>query len=113
MKNIDIQLPKYAIYVIYVIGLISILTYFRGCSTSSENIRMKKEIVTLNAKVDSLAQNSFNKKEQEIIYQIEGFRISKRMLYDNNAIVRTTIRPDDRMNEYDEEIGKLEKKLRK
>ena len=33
------------------------------------------------------------------------------MLYDNNVIVRTTKRPDDRMNEYDQEIEKLEKEL--
>jgi len=113
MKKIDLQLPKYAIYVIYVIGLISIMNYFRGCGTSSENIRMRKEVKALTEQVDSLQENTFSKKDQELLYQLEGYKISKRMLYDNNAIVRTTVRPDDRMNEYDIEIGKIEKKLRK
>jgi hypothetical protein len=41
--------------------------------------------------------------------QIEGLKSSKRTLYDWNAVVRTAVRPDDRMNEYDNEIQKLEK----
>ena len=43
--------------------------------------------------------------------EIEGLRISKRTLYDWNSIVRTVVRTDDRMNSYDNEIKKLEKKL--
>lgn len=39
--------------------------------------------------------------------KIEGLQTSKRMLYDQNAIVRTAIRPDDKMHQYDEEIKKL------
>jgi hypothetical protein len=39
--------------------------------------------------------------------KIEGLETSKRMLYDQNAIVRTAIRPDDKMHQYDEEIKKL------
>jgi len=43
--------------------------------------------------------------------EIHGLETSKRMLYDNNVIVRTSVRPDDRMNEYDQQIKALEKKL--
>jgi hypothetical protein len=43
--------------------------------------------------------------------EIEGYEISKRMLYDQNAIVRTTVRPDDRMNEYDKKIKELQEKI--
>ena len=45
-------------------------------------------------------------------FAIEGYRISKRILYDNNLIVRTKERPDDRMNEYDNEIDKLRKNVK-
>ena len=41
--------------------------------------------------------------------EIGGLKTSKRTLYDWNAVIRTTVRPDDRMNEYDQEIKKLEK----
>jgi hypothetical protein len=41
--------------------------------------------------------------------EINSLETSKRMLYDQNAIVRTAIRPDDRMNEYDAQIKELKK----
>lgn len=46
------------------------------------------------------------------LLEIEGYKISKRNLYYNNAIIRTTVRPDDVMHEYDMEIEKLSKKLK-
>ena len=50
--------------------------------------------------------------EVNILLEIKGLETSKRMLYDQNAIVRTTIRPDDRMNEYDQKIKALREKLK-
>jgi hypothetical protein len=41
--------------------------------------------------------------------EIEGLKASKRTLYDWNAVVRTAVRPDDRMNEYDAQIEKIQK----
>ena len=40
------------------------------------------------------------------------YKISKRNLYYNNAIIRTKERPDDIMHKYDIEIEKLTKKLK-
>ena len=66
---------------------------------------------SINRKYDVLKRN-MESAQQENLKQIkiEGLRVSKRILYDNNAIVRTSIRPDDKMNEYDNEIKKLENK---
>jgi hypothetical protein len=64
---------------------------------------LSKELKVTNQKVDSLSI----KMRKEI--EIGGLKASKRTLYDWNAVVRTTVRPDDRMNQYDEEIKKLEK----
>ena len=61
---------------------------------------MKKELDLQSKKIETLAT------KQEL--KIEGLEISKRILYDNNAIIRTTIRPDDRMNQYDQEIKKIQ-----
>ena len=41
--------------------------------------------------------------------EIEGLKTSKRTLYDWNTVIRTTARPDDIMNSYDEQITALEK----
>lgn len=48
------------------------------------------------------------KKQLETALKIEGLRSSKRTLYDWNAVIRTTVRPDDQMNAYDQEIKALD-----
>jgi hypothetical protein len=78
--------------------LMLIATY-QTCSSSKKVAALKKQVQALP---------TAEQVSTEI--QIEGLRTSKRMLYDNNAIIRTTVRPDDRMNEYDAEIKKLQKK---
>lgn len=76
---------------------IAVIVLFQTCSTA-------KKVSALASKVNALPTSSEVKNQ----VQIEGFRISKRMLYDNNAVIRTAVRPDDRMNQYDEEIKKIE-----
>jgi hypothetical protein len=84
----------------WLISLVLLLVIFlQTCSNSKKYTALKKD-------VDKL-ENVPTKIEMEKAIKIEGFEISKRMLYDNNAIIRTTVRPDDRMNEYDQEIKKL------
>ena len=94
-------------YIVFVVlGLMSMLSTCNSCNA-------RREIVNLKSDMDSLRTETSSKKDIERIgteFQIEGYRISKRMLYDNNTIVRSTIRPDDRMNEYDKEIEKIQKK---
>ena len=60
----------------------------------------------LEKRIDTLENSVATKKD----LQIEGLRSSKRTLYDWNSVVRTTVRPDDRMNQYDQEIKELETK---
>jgi len=83
-----------------IILIFLVLTFFQTCSVNRKYNDLKKSI----EKIDSTTKITSKQ------FSIEGFKISKRMLYDNNAIVRTAIRPDDRMNEYDIEIKKLEGK---
>lgn len=80
--------------------VILLLVFFQTCSNN-------KRISALEKTVTKTTQENNDKIVNE--FKIEGLRISKRFLYDNNSIIRTTIRPDDRMNQYDEEIKKLEK----
>ena len=58
----------------------------------------------MNVRIDSVYTSDLKK-----MIEIEGLKTSKRTLYDWNAVVRSAIRPDDRMNEYDAEIQKIEK----
>lgn len=77
-----------------------VLMFMQTCSNSKKYNTLKKSLDAQNAKIEKLA----TKKD----LKIEGLEISKRMLYDNNAIVRTAVRPDDRMNQYDQEIKKIQ-----
>lgn len=86
--------------IVIVICAFLLLGQCRMCNSMS---KLTKSNQTLTAQMDSM-ERRFEKS-----VQIEGYRISKRMLYDNNAVIRTAIRPDDRMNEYDQEIAKLQK----
>lgn len=76
-----------------------VLSMFQTCSLSRKVADLKKKAKEYPTREEIITQ-----------FQIEGLRTSKRMLYDNNAIIRTTVRPDDRMNEYDAEIKKLQGK---
>lgn len=76
-----------------------------SCSNKRAALKTAQELDSLQTEVEKRP----TLEEYNRTLQIEGYKISKRMLYDNNAIVRTAMRPDDRMNEYDVEIEKLEK----
>jgi hypothetical protein len=90
-------LEKIKTYSWAIVLFLALVATYQTCSTS-------KKVAALKSKIDQLP----TKEEVSKQIQIEGFKTSKRMLYDNNAIIRTTIRPDDRMNEYDQEIKKVE-----
>jgi hypothetical protein len=90
------------------------LIWINGCQTNNQ---FRKEIQVLNTHQEHIRQVNDSllllyksiptKNYIDKSFAIEGYRISKRILYDNNLIVRTKERPDDRMNEYDNEIDKL------
>ena len=90
-----------------VFGAFLLANIMTMCSVHSTS----KTVSKLTREVDTLNRVVVQKQEVEKIIKVEGLKISKRMLYDNNLIVRNSnTRPDDKMNEYDLEIAKLEKK---
>jgi len=84
-----------------IVLFMAFIVMYQSCSTS-------KKLASMKAKLDNSLDSLATKKELSKEIRLEGLRTSKRMLYDNNAIIRTTVRPDDRMNQYDEEIKKIE-----
>ena len=61
MKDkIDLQLSKYIMYGIYVVAILGVFSFFRGCSTAKENTRLRKELTELTVEVDSLNTNHVN-----------------------------------------------------
>jgi len=111
LNQVQELLNKHFVIPFYLIVLLSLFSWLRGCSTAKENTRLRKEVNSLSSEVDSINKVISDLPKLEDIqkeFQIEGYRISKRTLYDQNAIVRTKVRPDDRMNEYDQKIEELQ-----
>ena len=117
MDKITTFLNKYLTWTIYLFLFVALINGCNSCSTNREMEKNKKRIDTLTIEVSGLRkvldQKVFSKEEMDIRMAIEGYEISKRMLYDQNAVVRTTVRPDDRMNEYDTKIKALREQLSK
>lgn len=81
-----------------------VLLFVQQCSTSRKVSGLEKQTKVMNTRIDSVYTSDLKK-----MIEIEGLKASKRTLYDWNAVVRTAIRPDDRMNQYDAEIEKIQK----
>ena len=104
MKPLEI-FNKYALVAIIALCFLS--------TCNSCNIR--RQLSDVQDRCDSL-QTQVNKvsttDQLNTRLEINGLETSRRVLYDQNAIVRTAVRPDDRMNEYDSQIKELQKKLK-
>jgi len=100
------------IVILFLVGF----SMCKSCGAEKEQAKNRKAIDTLNKQISVkfYTKEEIDKKfdNLQIAVQIEGYEISKRMLYDNNAIVRTTMRPDDQMNAYDQKIKELRDKLK-
>ncbi len=107
------KLNKYVVIAIYALLLVTLINSCNGCRSSKDNVRLKKEVDSLNTTVKEMSVRIYDKKELDARISIEGYEISKRMLVDNNSIVRTTRRPDDVLVEYDKKIAELREKLDK
>lgn len=93
-------LKKWGILIITVFNL---MIFFSTCGTKSkiEKVEKKFNNVLYN---DSL-QMEMNSIDREILL----YETSREVVYNWNAIVRTTERPDDVMNKYNLKIKELEK----
>jgi hypothetical protein len=111
-QKIDELANGYVVYTLYLLLFFSFTISMRSCGTNKEVSKLKREVFELNNTIQLLNSNIYTKEEINIRMSIEGYEISKRMLYDQNSIVRTVIRPDDRMNEYDEKIKELREKIK-
>lgn len=108
MKQTLIWLKEYGIMLITFFLLINLV---QNCNQNKKMSEYNDEIVRNTISIDSIQRNIYSRHEIQLIGDINRLRAAKLTLYDQNAIVRTKIRPDDRMNEYDVEIEALTKEL--
>lgn len=104
MEQINKFVTKYGVIILIIFSL---LNFFNSCGT-------KSSIKQTNKRIDNvIKRDSLNMEIQSIEKEIVILKTAREVVYTNNAIVRTTARPDDVMNDYSKKIDELQKKLDK
>jgi hypothetical protein len=104
-------------YGILLLVFILMINAVQNCSQSTKLDKNAKEIKANAMRIDSInyllsaGVYLLPKDELTLMLEIQRLQTAKLVLYDWNTVVRTTVRPDDRMNEYDVEIAKVTKEL--
>lgn len=111
MEKIRLFIDKWGMMLLIVV---SMMVFLNTCGTKSQNERNGRRIDVLEktiGKLDSTLATKISENEIEILLEITTLETARRVVYDNNKIVRTVARPDDVMNEYDAKTKELRKKL--
>ncbi len=86
-----------------VLLALAMMNSCNSCNQSTQEAKTKRAIERL----DSTLATKPTAGMVDTIIRAEGLRVSKRVVYGQNAVVRTTARPDDLMNQYQQEIDSL------
>ena len=89
----------------------SLCAVWNSCGTTGRLDRTNKYIQSLEKRIQY--NDSISRERNAIEREISNFEIAREVVYTNNAIVRTTERPDDVMNSYTNKIKDLQEKLNK
>jgi len=112
MKKILDFLNNYGILILILLGLFIILN---TCGTKGNIERAGRRIDKLEKTIsttDSILALKISSDKMEILLKINALEIAREVVYTNNAIVRTTTRPDDVINNYNNQIKELQEKLK-
>ncbi len=112
MKKVLDFLNKYGILILILIGFTVILN---TCGTKGNIERNGRRIDKLEKVVnttDSILSLKISSNKMDILLKINALEIAREVVYTNNAIVRTSERPDDVINEYNNQIKELQEKLK-
>ena len=103
---------KYGTLILIVLAL---LIFMNTCGTKGNIERNGRRIDKLEKAVsttDSILSTKISSEKMDILLKINALEISREVVYTNNAIVRTTERPDDVINKYNVQIKELQEKLK-
>jgi hypothetical protein len=102
-------MEKKLMYVL--IGLLIIIE-FQVLTLMCSNSTIKRKVFNIENKIETnnTTTKNYILKTTDSLLNLNRYIILRDMLYDQNAIVRTVMRPDDRINYYNKEIEKIIKK---
>lgn len=81
------------------------------CNTQNHVEKLEKKVTSLEQNINH--NDSLDREINAIEREIATLETAREVVYTNNAIVRTTTRPDDVMNSYTEKIKELQNKRKK
>ncbi len=111
MKKILEFTNKFGMLILIVLGL-SIFTTTCGTKGSIEKTNRRIDKIEKQLSVgDSILSLKISSEKMDILLKIYAIEIAREVVYTNNAIVRTSERPDDVINKYNNEIKALQEKL--
>jgi hypothetical protein len=96
----------------YVLVGLLIVIEFQVLTLTCSNSIIKRKVFNIENKIETntSATQDYILKTTDSLLNLNRYIILRDMLYDQNAIVRTVVRPDDRINYYNKEIEKIIKK---
>lgn len=92
-------------------GVVILLTLVNSCNSCSHSGQISKLRGSVE-RLDSTVAEKPDVREFELMLRAEGLRTSQRDLYGQNAVLRTTARPDDLMAKYGAQVDSLEQELK-
>lgn len=111
MKKVVEFLNKYGNLILIFLGLSLILNTCGTKGNIEKNGKRLDKLEKAILKNDSILSLKISSEKMDILLKINALEISREVVYTNNAIVRTSERPDDVINKYNNQIKELQEKL--
>lgn len=92
-----------------ILLVLVLMIFMNTCGVKGKVERLDKKVQTMESTINY--KDSINREINSIEREISNLEVAREIVYTNNAIVRTTERPDDVMNRYSTKIKELTIKL--
>ena len=100
------------VFLVFILCINGMQTCNQSTRISSNTKQIKYNTVRLDSINNALTNGMYiSKEEYTLMLEIQRLQTAKLVLYDWNSVVRTAVRPDDRMNYYYGMIEKAQKEL--
>jgi hypothetical protein len=96
-----------------IIIILILLLFTQNCTNSRKINRLNKDLITISNSIQNIEDKKLNTLYFEKYLELNTLTYNKNILYDWNSIVRTNVRPDDKMSDYDKMIKNLRDEISK
>lgn len=112
MKKLLEFLNNYGTLILVLLGLMILLNTCGMKNMEERNFRKLNQLEKNVQNIDSIMDLKISSEKMDILLKINAIEIAREVVYTNNTIVRTSVRPDDVINKYNIKIKELQEKLK-